>query len=157
MAGTRSPVSSRLAIPVMLLLGLTSCSPPPAASQPQTITIAAHDYAFVLPDSLRPGATAFRLKNVGKVRHEAFVLLLKPGLNMAQLFDTVKVTGSPEAAVDETLGVLMARPGVTSSGTLLADLLPGRTYVLVCTFRDGPQDRPHFDLGMMASRTTSSS
>jgi hypothetical protein len=72
---------------------------------------------------------------------------------MAQLFDTVKVTGSPEAAVDETLGVLMARPGVTSSGTLLADLLPGRTYVLVCTFTDGPQQRPHFELGMVASRT----
>lgn len=153
MAGTRSPVTSRLAIPAMLLLSVTSCSPPPAASQPRTITIAAHDYAFVLPDSLGPGATAFRLENVGKVRHEAFVLLLKPGLDMAQLFDTVKVTGSPEAAVDETLGVLMARPGVTSSGTLLADLLPGRTYVLVCTFTDGPRQRPHFELGMVASRT----
>lgn len=147
----------RLAIPALFLLGLASCSPPPAENQPQSVTIMAHDYAFVLPDSLRPGPTAFHLENVGKVRHEAFVLLLKPGLDMAQLFDTVKVTGSPEAAVDETLGVLMSKPGVTSSGTLLADLLPGRTYVLVCTFTDGPQDRPHFDLGMVASRTTSSS
>jgi hypothetical protein len=148
-----SLITPAFAILAVLVAALAGCSESHAASQPQAITIAAHDYAFVLPDSLRPGPTAFRLQNVGKVPHEAFVLLLKPGATMAQMFDVVKATGRPDSLVEATVGVLMAKPGLTAPGTLLTDLQPGRTYVLACTFEDGPQKLPHFELGMAASRT----
>ena len=35
------------------------------------------------------------------------------------------------------IGVLIARPAQASGGELLVDLLPGRTYAIVCQFRDG--------------------
>lgn len=154
MVATRrpSPVSPRHAILAALVVALARCSPPPAAVQPQAVTIMAHDYAFALPDSLRSGPTVFRLQNAGKVPHEVFVLLLKPGATMRQFFD-VADAGKQDSLLEATVGVLMTNPGLTAPGTLLTDLLPGRTYVLVCTFADSAGKPAHVELGMFASRT----
>jgi hypothetical protein len=42
-------------------------------------------------------------------------------------------------------------PGRTAGGRLLVDLLPGRTYLLVCTLKDTPEAKPHAEMGMLAA------
>jgi len=57
----------------------------------------------------------------------------------------------PAAFLDAMIGVLIAPPGQMSGGALLVDLLPGRTYAIVCQFRDGEGQPPHLMLGMHKS------
>jgi hypothetical protein len=51
------------------------------------------------------------------------------------------------------VGILIAKPGVTTIGSLAIDLIPDRTYALFCNLQDAPDKPPHSALGMIASRT----
>jgi len=118
------------------------------------VIVTASDYAFQLPDSLRVGRTLFHFKNAGKVPHEMGMALLKPGVTLTQVLELMGAGGSPDSLLDGIIGILIAEPGVSTIGALSVDLLPGRTYALICNFQDGPDQPPHAALGMVASRTT---
>jgi hypothetical protein len=111
------------------------------------------DYAFQIPDTLRPGQTTLRFVNAGKVDHEMGMALLRPGATLAQVLDLIKAGGSPDSLLDGIVGIQIAKPGVTALGALALDLLPGRTYAFFCNFQDAPDKPPHSALGMVASRT----
>ena len=55
------------------------------------------------------------------------------------------------AVVDSLIGILIARPGEGSGGQLYADLISGRSYIVVCMLKDTPSSRPHTDLGMIGT------
>jgi hypothetical protein len=111
------------------------------------------DYAFQLPDSLQAGSTVLHFSNVGKVDHEMGMALLKPGVSLAQVLERIKAGNSPDSLLDGIVGILIAKPGVTTLGGLSVALLPGRTYAMFCNFQDGPDKPPHSSLGMVTSRT----
>jgi hypothetical protein len=132
-----------------LLVAAVACQAPP----PQDITVAGSDYAFQLPDSLQAGTTVLHFSNVGKVEHEMGMALLKPGVTLTQVMERINAGNSPDSLLDGIVGILIAKPGVTTLGGLSVELLPGRTYAMFCNFQDGPDKPPHSSLGMVSSRT----
>lgn len=119
-------------------------------------TIIGTDYAYTkYPRTIAPGWHHFKFVNTGKQRHEISIALLKAGATLTQLLDVAGKDGDIDAFLDESLGVLHARPGIVPLGTLDFDVLPGREYVIVCTFQDTPKAPPHFALGMATSMVSS--
>ena len=125
----------------------------PAALGVREIKVAGLDYAFQVPESLSPGSTSFRFANTGKVPHEMIVTLLKPGVTLGQLMAEMQAGRDPQALTEGMVGILITAPGTESIGALHVNLLPGRTYLWVCTFQDSPDAKAHIELGMVASRT----
>jgi hypothetical protein len=114
------------------------------------VLIVGHDYAFQGPTELPAGWVTFRFRNAGKVRHEFNVSLLKPGATVAQ-FIAAATSGETVAAFrEQTVGVLFAEPDADSPSGLTTDLLPGRTYVVQCVFRDSAGAPRHHELGMFS-------
>ncbi|MEO7999960.1 MAG: hypothetical protein ABI852_21085, partial [Gemmatimonadaceae bacterium] len=111
------------------------------------------DYAFNMPDTVDAGRTAFKFTNKGKVDHEYNVVLLKEGVTLAQYIDAVNKKQPVTPLRDGPLGVLFAKPGMTSASVLAADLLPGRTYAVQCIFTDSVNAPTHRELGMFKSFT----
>jgi hypothetical protein len=144
--------STRLALGA-LSLAVLACQAPLPPPGHQDITVTASDYAFQLPDSLQAGPTVLHLTNAGKVDHEMGMALLKPGVTLAQVLARIKAGASPDSLLDGIVGILIAKPGVSTVGGLSVELLPGRTYAMFCNFQDGPDKPPHSSLGMVASRT----
>lgn len=143
---------SQLALAALLLAAM-ACQAPPPPPGPQDIMVTGSDYAFQLPDSLHAGATVLHFNNAGQVDHEMGMALLKPGVTLAQVMARIEAGNSPDSLIDGIVGILIAKPGVTTIGGLSVELLPGRTYALVCNFQDGPDKPPHSSLGMVSSRT----
>jgi hypothetical protein len=134
---------ARTAALVTLLTLSPSCRP-----RVGTVTVAGTDYAFQAPDTLPGGRTAISFQNRGRVPHELVMALLKPGISLEQLLERLRTGGDPQEFLDAMIGVLIARPAQSSGGELLVDLVPGRTYAIVCQFRDGEGQPPHVILGM---------
>ena len=67
--------------------------------------------------------------------------------------ETTKQGGRRSDLYETHIGLLIAIPGDTAGGRLLATLLPGRTYALICALRDTPDAQPHVMLGMLAAFT----
>ena len=133
---------------------LSACaSPPPEVAIMQEIKVAGLDYAFQVPDSLSPGPTSFRFANSGKVPHEMILTMLKPGVTLGQLMAEMQAGRDPQALTEGLAGILIATPGTESMGALHVDLMPGRTYLWICSFQDTPDAKAHIELGMVASRT----
>ena len=57
----------------------------------------------------------------------------------------------PTDLTDGVVGILITEPGETSLGTMDVELLPGRTYVMICQFKDADSLPPHVAMGMQAS------
>jgi hypothetical protein len=128
----------------LLLFGM---SPPP----PREVVVTGTDYAFQLPATLPAGRTVFRFVNKGKHRHELNISLLKPGVSAKALIDAANA-GKPAGELrDSPVGVLFADPGKRSESGLSTDLLPGRTYVVICIFRDSDNAPRHSEMGMYAT------
>ena len=136
-------------VPVVLALLIgalgTACT---ASESPNEVTVAGLDYAFQAPDTLPPGPTVFRFENRGEVRHEMILVRLKEGVTLQQLMEGVQGGSDPSEFLEGGPGILLAQPGQTTAAGLLVDLLPGRTYALVCNLRDSPDAQPHTALGM---------
>lgn len=117
------------------------------------VTVIGTDYAFrQLPTTLRAGPTLFAFENKGAKRHEMSIALLKPGIAVESLVaGGERASVSPRAVSDSIIGLLIARPGERSGGQLYANLVAGRTYVVICTLRDAPDAHQHSDLGMVGS------
>jgi hypothetical protein len=124
-----------------------------STTEPAHVTIIGADYAFVqMPTTLDAGPTLFAFENRGTKRHEMSVALLKPGVTVTSLGpggDHLSV--SSRAVSDSIIGLLLARPGERSGGQLYANLIAGRTYIVICTLRDTPDAKQHVELGMVGS------
>ena len=119
-------------------------------------TIIGTDYAYTkYPRTIAPGWHHFVFVNAGKQRHEINLILLKPGVTVQKVVEIAGKGGDTDALVDEGLGVLHARTGTSPLGTLDFEVLPGREYLIVCTFQDTPKSPPHFALGMVTSMVSS--
>lgn len=109
------------------------------------------DYAFNMPRELPPGRTTFRFVNRGKRRHEFNIVLLKPGTTIEQYVTAANADQPVSPLVDGPVGVLFAGPGGASAAALSTELLAGRTYAVVCIFRDTAKAPRHHALGMYAA------
>lgn len=130
----------------LLLTGLLGCS---AAPTPQEVLVLGQDYAFQLPDSLPAGRTMFAFENAGQVPHEMILVGLRDGVTLQEVVERVGDGGDWQELLEPTVAILIAPPGERSSAQVLADLEAGRTYALVCNFRDTDSAPPHTELGMM--------
>jgi len=113
------------------------------------VTVVGTDYAFGVPPTITHGLTAFSFENRGRVRHEINLLWLKPGVTLDSVLRADP--GPSRRALADGGGVLFAEPGERSAYRLLVDLVAGRTYLLICNFRDAPDKPQHIELGMFAS------
>ena len=118
-----------------------------------SVAIVGSDYAFLRPPATLPaGRTLFSFENRGKVRHEMILVRLKPGVTPEELVRAAtRVDTGGREMVEHIVGILIIQPGDSTSGRLLVDLVPDRSYALVCRFRDKPDALPHSMMGMVAA------
>lgn len=132
----------------MVTVGLVACT----AAPPREIVIPATDYAFTLPSKELPaGPTQFRIDNKGKVPHEMALGQLNAGVTADSVLAYATRGGDPGDLADGVIGILIARPGTQSMGSLSANLVAGRTYMMLCNFKDSDSLPPHMAMGMVAS------
>ena len=115
----------------------------------RSVVVVGTDYAFGVPATVPHGVTAFSFENRGKVRHEMNLVWLKQGVTLDSVLRADP--GPSRRALVHGGGVLFAEPGDRSAYRLLVDLVAGRTYLLVCNFRDAPDKPEHTQLGMFAT------
>lgn len=136
----------------VLIVGLLlpACAAP--ATKPLTeAVIPATDYAFTIPARLPAGPATFRLDNRGKVPHEMAMGRLKAGVTADSVMAYAGTGGDPGDLADGIVGILISAPGMQSLGTVSTDLVSGRTYLLICQFKDADSLPPHMAMGMVAS------
>ncbi len=114
-------------------------------------TIVGLDYAYRYARTLAPGPHYLAFANAGKERHEVSMALLKQGVTVQKVLDVIKADGDVDALLDESLGVLHSFGGANPVGLLKVNLLPGREYMIACTFSDSDTSPPHIALGMFGS------
>ena len=121
------------------------------AGAPETpaIVVGGLDYTFDLPSPVPSGPLEIAFENRGEVRHELILALLRPGATLVELTEAVVNGEDRDPFVERMDGILVAEPAETGLGRLIAELEPGRTYALICTFRDTPGDPTHVALGMI--------
>jgi hypothetical protein len=114
----------------------------------RTLKIDGLDYAFRVPQHVKAGRTTITFVNRGKQFHEFNLNLLAPGATPEQVMAALKAKKPVRNLVEASAGVLFAIPGEASGGAITTDLLPGRTYMAICIFRDSATAPPHHQLGM---------
>ncbi len=124
---------------------------PPA----HVVDIVGLDYAFQAPSTLPAGRTTFRFVNRGKVAHELNVSLLKRGVSVQQFMAAINADTPVAPFRDAPVGVVFARPGERAAAALSTELLPGRTYVVMCIKQDTPKAKLHSAMGMYSAFTVS--
>lgn len=134
---------------VLTLVGGVACTAREAAVN--AVAVTGTDYAFDAPQSLPPGRTTFTFANAGQVPHEMILVRLKEGVTVPKLLEAVGNGANPAEFTEGGAAILIAAPGDTAGTRMLVDLLPGRTYALVCNFEDGEGKPPHVALGMVKS------
>ena len=149
--GDRSRRSFRVLIPlgVVAILGGVACTAREAAVN--DVRVKGTDYAFDAPDTLPAGQTAFTFENAGQVPHEMILVRLKQGVTLPEVLEAASAGADPGDFTEGGAAILIASPGDTAGTRMLVDLLPGRTYALVCNFEDGAGKPPHVALGMAKS------
>jgi hypothetical protein len=146
----RRRFSTMLVFPVMVAsLAGVACAAPEA--EVNEVIGRGTDYAFDVPETLPPGQTALTFANAGQVPHEMILVRLKEGVTLPQVLQAVQAGSDPGDFTEAGTAILIASPGDTARTRLLVDLLPGRTYALVCNFEDGEGQPPHIALGMVKS------
>ena len=143
----RAPANIRLGL--LVILGGVACTAREAALN--EVAVRGTDYAFNVPESLPPGRTAFTFENAGQVPHEMILVRLKEGVTLPQVLEAASGGQDPADFTEGGAAILIASPGDTAGTRMLVDLLPGRTYALVCNFEDGEGKPPHVALGMAKS------
>jgi len=92
---------------------------------PSEIEIVGNDYTFAAPSELPAGRRTFRFNNKGKVRHELNISLLKQGVPVERLIETVRADKTVRDLVDGPVGVLFGEPGKRSDGAITTELVAG--------------------------------
>jgi hypothetical protein len=146
MNALRSVIQAGVVLAAFAALVAAGCQSIP---ETRTVLVEAKDYAYLAPDSLPPGPTAFGLANAGKMAHEVIVVRLRPNAQVQEILRLDRADSSWRELRDPPSGILTADPGVTTPGQLLLNLRVGERYLLVCNFRDGDTGPAHLHLGMM--------
>jgi hypothetical protein len=128
-----------------LALMLMSGTP---AAKPAIVEVVGMDYAFRAPATLPAGPVTFRFRNDGKKAHEFNIFLLKPGFTIDQVIAAGKANKPQMPMIEGAIGVLFADPGSRALSGLSTNLLPGRTYGVLCIFRDSTGAPSHYSMGM---------
>lgn len=123
-------------------------APPPVAAR--EVEIVGLDYAFQVP-TIAAGPTTFRFVNKGKAAHELNISLLKRGASVEKFMEAVRADKPTGEFREGPLGVLFAEPGKRATAGLTSNLLAGRTYVIICVFRDSAKAKQHFAMGMVGT------
>ena len=131
--------------------GRNGPTPKPSSAAPRDIEIIGLDYAFQVPPQIAAGPTTFRFVNKGKASHELNISLLKPGASVKKFMDAVVADKPTGEFRDGPVGVLFAEPGKRGTAGLTSNLLAGRTYVIICIFRDSAKAKQHFAMGMVST------
>ncbi len=76
---------------------------------------------------------------------------LKVGISADSMLAYASKGGDPGDLADGVVGILIAPAGQRSLGTVSATLVAGRTYVMICQFKDADSLPPHIAMGMQAS------
>jgi len=118
---------------------------------PRDVEIIGLDYAFQVPPTIAAGPTTFRFINRGKSSHELNITLLKRGASVAKFMDAVRADKPTGEFRDGPVGVLFAEPAKRATAGLTSNLLAGRTYVIICIFRDSAKAKQHLAMGMVSS------
>jgi len=122
-------------------------------AEPRHITIEAHDYAYVVPETARRGPTVFHFVNRGRVPHEVQLFRFNSDVSDKQARAYLATGNVPDSVADTNGGVLIAAPGGTTREALYVDLHLGERYALMCQFRDSAGKPQHAMLGMVALLT----
>lgn len=148
-ASRGSPGTAALA-GLALVLVAGACAP--GQDPPSELTVVGNDYVFQGPDTLPPGPAVIEFQNQGEVRHEMILIRLTEGTTLEELMEAARSEDADRSQYMEGgLGILIANPGQTAASRLHLDLVPGRTYALICNLTDGPESVPHTQLGMRDS------
>lgn len=129
---------------VPLLFGMTA----PGRGPERQIEIVATDYAFILPQQLTPGPVVLHFNNIGRVKHELNISLLKKGVTVDQFMQELWADKPVAELREGAVGVLFAKQGAKSKAGLETNLKAGRDYVIICIFRDSAGAKRHHQLGM---------
>jgi len=132
----------------LVALWATACAPAPRQGFNE-VRVRAADYAFVAPDTVAAGLTAFSFVNAGSVRHEVKLIALRPGADERVAMRLAMIDSGWAHLRRPTSGILTAAAGDTTPGRLLASLASGETYLLVCHFADADSAPLHSELGMI--------
>lgn len=161
----RAPLGSSLALLGVLACILAACDSGGATSTPSattgtsttgsgqipSVTVAAHDYSFDLPDNVPGGLVTFKFTNDGKEPHQANLVRLKDGVTKDQFETTVK--SNPNAALPMVTfvgGPNTVDPGATQTVTL--ELKQPGTYEALC-FVSSADGKSHIMKGMLKAFT----
>lgn len=113
------------------------------------VVVKATEYAFGVSDTLPPGLTVFRLANEGIQRHEMVLARLKDGVALSVFVRALATDADLLALLTLPAGATFARPGFRDNPMGIAVVLVrGRSYVIWCRFRDGPEASMHSRLAM---------
>lgn len=115
------------------------------------VTVIGLDYAFGGPRTLPPGPTSIAFENRGEVDHEMIFVLLNEGVTLDQVLEGVAAGADPGDFTEGGAAILLVGPGEMAGSRVEVDLLPGRTYALVCNLQDESDAPPHSALGMVAA------
>jgi hypothetical protein len=109
------------------------------------VVIKAMDYAFEVPETVRPGRRTIRLVNRGKELHHVWIVKLEEGKGIGDLLGALK-PGTPFPTWAKNIGGPNASvPGGDAVG--IVDL-PEGSYAVVC-FIPSPDGMPHIMKGMV--------
>ena len=136
-------------VAALLCFGALACQPAP----PLVLQVSGTDYAFAVPPAVPAGPVTIRFANHGKVPHEMALGRLRVGMTADSLMTRLAQGRDPGEVTDAVVGILIVEPGQSSIGALQTEILSGRTYVMICQFRDADSLPPHIAMGMQASFT----
>jgi len=127
---------------IALLLPFLAAAAP--AAPPRVLRIAAHDFAFTMPDSLPAGTYTIEMTNDGRELHHAIVVRLDQGKRLADLHAAMK-DGPPPTWASFLGGPMGPEPGSAPAAVTMR--LDAGRYALVCLVpsADGV---PHVAKGM---------
>ena len=126
----------------------------PAMPRMSVDSVVAVDYAFAkYPREISPGLHTLVFRNAGNHRHEISVALLKKGVTLDSVVAVDKRDGDVDDLFEKNggIGVLHSTAGGMALGRMLIDFLPGREYLVDCSFSDDDKSPPHYKLGMYGS------
>ena len=120
----------------------------PAIAPARRVVVEVGDYAFQVADTLAAGEVDFLMRNSGKQRHEMAISRLKAGTTPAFFFGEYLKGNDVDSLYDDDGAILTAYGGDRNDFAIRVDLLPGRSYVLLCEFSDTPEAPVHAKMGM---------
>lgn len=132
---------------------VAACAPEPQIVE---VELDAHDFAFVLPDTISGGLVRFQFANHGREDHHAQFIRLNDGVTreqfdslLAVVMEAVPTEGDVAFMRLFEIVTLAGGPAVIAPGVEMAvttDLSPGE-YILLC-FVPSPDGIPHLAKGM---------